>query len=419
MGDSTLATFRIEQSLWDEFKTHCSQNGDSASGRLLKLILADMGKSEDLTLLNDDIDKRIESYLESHLDKFIDKASRTDLDDSSIQRLDSRIDSLRDNIEKALATSLTQLSPVPETKELDYEEGIRLKIFVRDYLGITDYESVSEAVSLLYRWGQTTYPNDPYKWGILEPYRQLLLDNWKVKHPKADYSHFRMFPQDIESAKQWRKERFSHFLSYGEGEGIAASKADRLRETLIKITSDLEKRVKTNEEKPIYGKPTPKESPIEEAIEAISESEEVEGITDGTLPLTFDEPKTTQDEDSHNVPSTGQSDTLIPSLQATTPTPPETPSENDPLNDTTPSDDDLPIVEDSEGDKGEIEGQSEKVTETGLTNQQLSDLLKVPKSTVEKWKTSLKKGEAIKPRKYPNFMSEWKLGDDSLWYSIN
>jgi hypothetical protein len=55
----------------------------------------------------------------------------------------------------------------------------------------------------------------------------------------------------------------------------------------------------------------------------------------------------------------------------------------------------------------------------GIGNQELSNIINIPVSTVEKWKTSLKKGETVNPRKYPNFMSQWKLGDDSLWYSID
>jgi hypothetical protein len=52
----------------------------------------------------------------------------------------------------------------------------------------------------------------------------------------------------------------------------------------------------------------------------------------------------------------------------------------------------------------------------GLTNQQLSEMIDVPKSTIEKWKSALKRGELIEPRAYSNFCTEWAIGSDGLWY---
>jgi CHASE3 domain sensor protein len=55
-------------------------------------------------------------------------------------------------------------------------------------------------------------------------------------------------------------------------------------------------------------------------------------------------------------------------------------------------------------------------SEEGLGNQALSDLTKIPVSTLEKWKRKLKQGIAITSRKHPDFFSRWELGKDDLWY---
>jgi hypothetical protein len=52
----------------------------------------------------------------------------------------------------------------------------------------------------------------------------------------------------------------------------------------------------------------------------------------------------------------------------------------------------------------------------GIGNKQLSEIIGVPKSTIEKWKSALKRGEPIESRAYPNFCTEWAIGSDGLWY---
>lgn len=53
-------------------------------------------------------------------------------------------------------------------------------------------------------------------------------------------------------------------------------------------------------------------------------------------------------------------------------------------------------------------------TEQGLTNAQLSELIKVPRSTIEKWKAKLMAGKPINSKNLES--SNWKIGDDSLWH---
>jgi hypothetical protein len=178
-------------------------------------------------------------------------------------------------------------------------------------------------------------------------------------------------------------------------------------------------------------------SPVEDVTLPVVTQPESEEITDGTLPLIFDEP--TNGLVAESEPEGVTASSLAPIFNE---------PENEPITKDTPLNDDSPIEEKLDGLLGEIEGQSKNTTKAytltreeiakglntvgmnrskpqfemnskGIGNQALSDLLSVPKSTVEKWKTSLKKGETVKPRKYPNFMSEWRLGDDSLWYLID
>jgi hypothetical protein len=52
----------------------------------------------------------------------------------------------------------------------------------------------------------------------------------------------------------------------------------------------------------------------------------------------------------------------------------------------------------------------------GIGNKQLSEAIAVPVSTIEKWKSAIKRGEAIESRRYPNFVLEWAIGNDGLWY---
>lgn len=52
--------------------------------------------------------------------------------------------------------------------------------------------------------------------------------------------------------------------------------------------------------------------------------------------------------------------------------------------------------------------------EQGLTNAQLSELIKVPRSTIEKWKAKLLAGKSINS-KNPE-ADNWEIGKDGLWH---
>jgi hypothetical protein len=52
----------------------------------------------------------------------------------------------------------------------------------------------------------------------------------------------------------------------------------------------------------------------------------------------------------------------------------------------------------------------------GVGNKGLSELTKIPVSTIENFKTKIKNEDLTPPRKYPDFFDNWKLGGDGLWY---
>lgn len=65
----------------------------------------------------------------------------------------------------------------------------------------------------------------------------------------------------------------------------------------------------------------------------------------------------------------------------------------------------------------ETENQTPKPSQDaqGLTNAQLAELTKIPKSTIERWKTKLRAGESLSKVRNPE-ASKWELDKDGLWY---
>ena len=52
----------------------------------------------------------------------------------------------------------------------------------------------------------------------------------------------------------------------------------------------------------------------------------------------------------------------------------------------------------------------------GYSNSELSEKLNISKSTIEKWKARIQRGEKFEPKVYPNFFDHWLLDTDNLWY---
>ena len=55
----------------------------------------------------------------------------------------------------------------------------------------------------------------------------------------------------------------------------------------------------------------------------------------------------------------------------------------------------------------------------GYSNSELSEKINISKSTIEKWKARIQRGEKFEPKVYPNFFDHWILDADNLWYEIN
>ena len=56
--------------------------------------------------------------------------------------------------------------------------------------------------------------------------------------------------------------------------------------------------------------------------------------------------------------------------------------------------------------------------EKGLGNKELSELTKIPVSTIENFKAKIKKGDLTPPRDHPDFFNTWELGNDKKkWYA--
>jgi chromosome segregation ATPase len=52
----------------------------------------------------------------------------------------------------------------------------------------------------------------------------------------------------------------------------------------------------------------------------------------------------------------------------------------------------------------------------GYSNSELSEKINISKSTIEKWKARIQRGEKFEPKVYPNFFDHWILDTDNLWY---
>jgi hypothetical protein len=52
----------------------------------------------------------------------------------------------------------------------------------------------------------------------------------------------------------------------------------------------------------------------------------------------------------------------------------------------------------------------------GYSNSELSEKINISKSTIEKWKARIQRGEKFEPKVYPNFFDHWILDADSLWH---
>jgi ribosome-binding protein aMBF1 (putative translation factor) len=55
----------------------------------------------------------------------------------------------------------------------------------------------------------------------------------------------------------------------------------------------------------------------------------------------------------------------------------------------------------------------------GYSNSELSEKINISKSTIEKWKARIQRGEKFEPKVYPNFFDHWILDADNLWYEKN
>ncbi len=144
MGDTTLATFRVDKETWKQFKEWASDRGSNASTELNQFILRSLGRIDNNldtdidsrdTRIDEDIDKRIESYLDSNLDErieatvknYLDKHIDRYIDNNPDQRIDSNIDK---DIDKE-PTTLDKETAVTEcvgeekvTEQLADEKGL-------------------------------------------------------------------------------------------------------------------------------------------------------------------------------------------------------------------------------------------------------------------------------------------------------
>ena len=64
-----------------------------------------------------------------------------------------------------------------------------------------------------------------------------------------------------------------------------------------------------------------------------------------------------------------------------------------------------------------IEDAIEVKPRRGYSNSELSEKINISKSTIEKWKARIQRGEKFEPKVYPNFFDHWILdAADNLWY---
>ncbi len=78
-----------------------------------------------------------------------------------------------------------------------------------------------------------------------------------------------------------------------------------------------------------------------------------------------------------------------------------------------------PAIETAIGDEPAIEDAIKVKPGRGFSNSELSEKINISKSTIEKWKARIQRGEKFEPKVYPNFFDHWILDADNLWYEIN
>lgn len=99
----TLATFRIDESLWGEFKQLMDEEGTNASAELVKFVSTRLGKLDNLETVNTNtLDSHIDTYLDkvldSHLDKYLYNFLTKD-EAVTMNQLDHRAASIIERIE--------------------------------------------------------------------------------------------------------------------------------------------------------------------------------------------------------------------------------------------------------------------------------------------------------------------------------
>ncbi len=144
MVDTTLATFRVDKKTWKEFKQWASERGSNASTELNQFILRSLGRIDnnlDVNIdsqdnrIDEDIDQRIENYLDSNLDERIeatvknyrDKHIDEYIDTNSDECIDINIDKCIDKEPKTLDEETTVTESVGEeevTEQLADEKGL-------------------------------------------------------------------------------------------------------------------------------------------------------------------------------------------------------------------------------------------------------------------------------------------------------
>ena len=116
MGDTTLATFRVDKDTWKEFKEWASERGSNASTELNQFILRSLGRIDNNldtdidsrdNRIDKDIDKRIENYLDSNLDERIEATVKRYLDDNLEQQMyEATLKSIDRNIDKNIDNNI-------------------------------------------------------------------------------------------------------------------------------------------------------------------------------------------------------------------------------------------------------------------------------------------------------------------------
>ncbi len=130
MGDTTLATFRVDKETWKEFKQWASERGSNASTELNQFILRSLSRidtnidSRD-NRIEKDIDQRIENYLDTNIDTRIEATVKRYLDDNLEQQMyEATLKSIDTNIDSETEISLdTNID-----KSLDIDKSIDTNI---------------------------------------------------------------------------------------------------------------------------------------------------------------------------------------------------------------------------------------------------------------------------------------------------